>query len=116
MLSPNVTIFTSREDTPNELNGDQFFALVIQLQKSFSNVRLSPQVIFGSGDWTASVARLSGNLANSLAVLEYISPTPNAATNQGFDSWFYTIARWKDGKITHLKFTTDVLGILSQVQ
>ncbi|KAF5500485.1 hypothetical protein CGCS363_v007318 [Colletotrichum siamense] len=116
MLSPNVTIFTSREDTPNGLNSDQFFALVSQLQKSFSNVHLSPQGIFGSGDWTASVARLSGNLTNALAVPEYISPTPIDATNKGFDSWFYTIARWQDGKITHLKFMADVLGILSQVQ
>ncbi|KAH0430650.1 hypothetical protein CcaCcLH18_07685 [Colletotrichum camelliae] len=116
MLSPNVTVFTSREDTPNGLNGDQFFALINQLQKSFSNVHLSPQVIFGSGDWTASVARLRGNLTNVLAVPEYISPTPIAASNHGFDSWFYTIARWQDGKITHLKFMADVLGILSQGQ
>ncbi|KAF0322165.1 hypothetical protein GQ607_010668 [Colletotrichum asianum] len=116
MLSPNVTIFTSREDTPSGLNGDQFFAVVNQLQKSFSNVHLSPQVIFGSGDWTASVARLSGNLTNALALPEYISPTPIAVSNHGFDSWFYTIARWQDGKITHLKFMADVLGILSQVQ
>lgn len=115
-FSPNVTAFTSRDDTPNGLGSEQFLALVEGLRTSFSNVRLTPNTIIGSGDWTASIARLSGTLTGTLSVPEYISSNPIAATGNSFEVWLYTIARWQSGQITHLKLMTDELAILSQVQ
>ncbi|EXK81990.1 hypothetical protein FOQG_13632 [Fusarium oxysporum f. sp. raphani 54005] len=115
-FSPNVTIFTSRDDTPDGLSSEKFLALITRLKRSFSNLRLAPDTIIGSGDWTASIARLSGKHTGALSVLEYISPVPIAATNNTVDVFFYTIARWQNGLITHLKLMVDDLAVLGQLE
>lgn len=115
-FSPNVTIFTSRDDTPGGLNGEQFVALVGGLTASFSDVRLVPNTIISSGDWTATIGRLSGRHTGTLGVPDYISPVPVPATNNTFEAWLYSIARWQNGQMTHLKLMTDELAILGQLQ
>ncbi|KAF5019518.1 hypothetical protein F66182_8460 [Fusarium sp. NRRL 66182] len=115
-LSPNATIFTSREDTPNGLDNQQFLALVERLAASFSDVRLEQETIIGQGDWTASIGRLSGRHTGALEVPGYISDTPIPSLNNTFGVYFYTIARWQNGQVTHLKVMIDVLAILDQIQ
>lgn len=85
-FAQNVTIFTAREDTPNSLTADQFTARFKKLQTSFSDLHISSMAIFGSGDWTASVAKLSGKPTGPLVVPEYVSDSPIPPTNADFDS------------------------------
>jgi hypothetical protein len=97
-FSLNATIFTSRDDSPHGLSSQQFLALAERLTTSFSDVHLSSETLIGSGDWTASIGRLSGRHTGPLNVPEYISPIPIPPTNNTFGIYFYTIARWQDGQ------------------
>ncbi|KAH6663968.1 hypothetical protein F5X68DRAFT_225669 [Plectosphaerella plurivora] len=115
-VSSNITIFTSRDDAPNGLTSDQFITKVQGLQSTFSDVRIVPNTIIGSGDWTATIGRLSGRHTGALNVPDFISPVPIPATNNTFEVWLYSIARWQNGEMTHLKLMTDELAILGQIQ
>ncbi|KAL2669915.1 hypothetical protein Neosp_015081 [[Neocosmospora] mangrovei] len=114
-LSPNVTIFTSRDDGPSGLSSAKFQERIDQWTTALSGLKLTTEVLIGHGDWTASISRLQGTLQGSLRVPEYISISPIRG-NGTFDVWCYTIARWQGGLITHLKLMTDPLTIIEQLE
>lgn len=117
-LSPNATIFVSRDDGAQGRDVESFLALLESYGEAFNEFALRTTTVIGSGDWTATASRLSGTLTGTLSVPEYLSPNPIEPTGEGneFEVWFYSIARWQDGEITHLKIMTDLLTILAFIQ
>ncbi|KAF5024473.1 hypothetical protein F66182_3413 [Fusarium sp. NRRL 66182] len=114
-FSSNATIYASRDDAPDGIGSTQLVSLIDEFTESFSDANHTSTVIIGSGDWTASVGRLSGRHTGTLNIPEYISP-PIPPTNRTFEVWMYTIAHWQDGELTHLKLMIDELAILSQLE
>jgi predicted ester cyclase len=68
----------------------------------------------GSGDWTGTIARLTGTHTGPLQLPGYLAPAPVPATCKTFDV-LHTIARWQDDKITHLRVMPETFGILTRL-
>ena len=96
----------------------EYLDIIHQFRSSFTNLTIQNEPYIqaiGSGDWTATVSRLSGTLTSALQVPGYLANSPIPATGKRFDVLHYTIARWQGGNITHLKIMADPLTIFGQI-
>jgi len=114
-LAQDVIVYGADEAS---IGLDAYLGVVRQARTAFPDLRLSndPYVqTIGSGDWTATIARLTGTHTGQLQLPAWFAPAPVPATGKSIDILHYTIARWQDGTITHLKVMPDLFGILGQL-
>ncbi|KAF7553277.1 hypothetical protein G7Z17_g3749 [Cylindrodendrum hubeiense] len=95
---------------------DQYLDVIKQNKRAFPDLKLASNQVLGSGDWTVAVSTLTGTLTGAFEVPDYLSEAPIQANGNKISVRQFTIARWQDGVITHLKFLNDPLTILAQVQ
>lgn len=116
--SPNIKVYGA--GSGDEVLGlDAYLEIIKQYRSSLTDlmVQNDPYIqLIGSGDWTATVTRLSGKHTGALRVPSYLSDTPIPAKGNSIDTLFYTIARWEGGNITHLKLMPDTFSIIAQLQ
>ncbi|SFM29002.1 ester cyclase [Methanolobus profundi] len=87
----------------------------IEFYKTFpdNHVENRPyKVLFGQGDWTCSVAVLSGTMKGPMKTPEGDEIPP---TNKSFKVDFCTVAHWKDGQIVDEKLFYDLVGVMKQI-
>ncbi|KIM93405.1 hypothetical protein OIDMADRAFT_46214 [Oidiodendron maius Zn] len=115
--SPDIKVYGVGAN--DEILGLEAYLNVIhQYRTSFSNLTIQndPYIqAIGSGDWTATVTKLSGTLTGTLQVPGYLADAAIPATGKSFDVLHYTIARWQKGNTTHIKIMADPFTILSQI-
>ncbi len=70
------------------------------------------KILFGSGDYTCSVARWTGT-----NIGPFMGPDGRTipATNRKFELEFCTVAHWKNGEIVEEKLFYDLVGLLKQL-
>lgn len=73
------------------------------------------RVIVAEGDWTGTVARLTGTQTGPITSPEGMGMPSIPPTNNAFDLNHYTIARWQNGKIAQLKVLFDFPGVIQQL-
>ncbi|KAH8648242.1 hypothetical protein BGZ61DRAFT_488089 [Ilyonectria robusta] len=92
-----------------------FLVRLKSLKKAFPDLHLENKPytqIIAQGDWTATVAMLSGTFKGSLELPAYLG-SPSAKPNgKKFGLLHYTICRWKNGKILEMRINADVFGIV----
>ncbi|WMW23056.1 ester cyclase [Methanolobus mangrovi] len=87
----------------------------IEFYKTFpdNHVENRPyKVLFGQGDWTCSVAVLSGTMKGPMKTPEGEEIPP---TNRKFKVDFCTVAHWKDGQIVEEKLFYDLVSVMRQI-
>lgn len=87
----------------------------IEFYKTFpdNHVENRPyKVLFGQGDWTCSVAVLSGTMKGPMKTPDGKEIPP---TNKKFKVDFCTVAHWKDGEIVEEKLFYDLVGVMRQL-
>lgn len=78
-----------------------------------NHVHNAPYVVaLSDGEWTSSIARLTGTMTGPLTTPDGRVLEP---TNRPFESSFPTIARWVDGKIVEQYELFDTPGIMQQI-
>jgi predicted ester cyclase len=70
------------------------------------------KILFGSGDYTCSVADFTGTMKGPMKGVDGKLIPP---TNKTFKVEFCTVAHWKDGKIVEDKLFYDQVGLLKQI-
>jgi predicted ester cyclase len=87
----------------------------VSMFKTFPDNRVENRpykVLFGSGDWTCSVARFHGTMRDLLTLPDGRMMPP---TGRRFEVDFCTVARWRDGQIVEENLFYDVLGMFEQL-
>lgn len=90
-------------------------AEAIQFFKAFPDQHVGNRpykVLFGGGEWTCSIARLTGTMTGPMQ-----SPDGKeiAPTGKSFDVDFCTVARWVDGKIAEENLMYDLTTFMKQL-
>ncbi|ETS79737.1 hypothetical protein PFICI_09590 [Pestalotiopsis fici W106-1] len=115
-LSPDVAVYGL---TDKPLNAQGYINWLQGMKTAFPNLRLENDPYFrpviGQGDWTATVAFLSGTHQGNLSLPLYISDAPVKPTGENFSLLHFTIARWKEGKIVGMRVNLDLFGILASL-
>lgn len=87
----------------------------VQFFRTFPDNRLENRpykVFFASGDWTCSIARLTGTMTGPLVLADGTEVPP---TGKRFEVDFCTVARWHDGQIVEENLFYDLIGVLQQL-
>lgn len=98
-LGPEALIY-GLTDVP--MNATGYLEWLADMKGAFSDLRLENQPyrqIIGQGDWTATVAMLSGTHDGNLTLPGYLSEKPVPPTGKKFSLLHYTTSRWQNGKI-----------------
>jgi len=70
------------------------------------------RVMFGSGDWTCTIANWKGRMVGPWQGLD---GKVHEATGKTFELEFCTVARWKNGAIVEENLFYDQVGFLRQI-
>jgi hypothetical protein len=70
------------------------------------------RVMFGSGDWTCTIARWKGKM---IGPWRDLNGNVHDATGKTFELEFCTVARWKNGEIAEENLFYDQVGFLRQI-
>lgn len=70
------------------------------------------KILFGQGDWTCSVAELTGTHKGPMMGLD---GNTIQATNKSFKIDFCTVAHWKNGRIVEENLFYDLVGMMKQL-
>lgn len=70
------------------------------------------KVMFGSGDWTRTIAKWKRRMVGPWQGLDWKVHPP---TGKSFELEFCTVARWKDGGIVDEKLFYDQVSVLRQI-
>ena len=70
------------------------------------------RVMFGSGDWTCTIARWKGKMIGPWKGLD---GKVHDATGKMFELEFCTVARWQNGEIVEENLFYDQVGFLRQI-
>jgi len=70
------------------------------------------RVMFGSGDWTCTIARWKGKMIGPWKGLD---GKVHEATGKTFELQFCTVAHWKNGEIVEENLFYDQVGFLRQI-
>lgn len=114
-LSQDVKVY-GITDQPLDLNG--FLAKLKSLKKSFPDLHLENKPyrkIIAQGDWTATVAMLSGTFKGALELPAWFGSSSAKPNGKKFDLLHYTICRWQDGTIVEMRINADVFGIVGSL-
>jgi predicted ester cyclase len=114
-LSQDVKIY-GLTDQPLDLSG--YLMTLKSLKKSFPDLHLENKPyrqIIAQGDWTATVAMLSGTFEGSLELPPYLGVSPAEPNGSKFNLLHYTICRWQNGKILEMRINADVFGIVGSL-
>ncbi|RKK65457.1 hypothetical protein BFJ69_g16270 [Fusarium oxysporum] len=114
-LSQDVKVY-GPTDQPLDLKG--FLATLKSLKKSFPDLHLENRPyrqIIAQGDWTATVAMLSGTFKGPLELPPYLGSSPAKPTGRKFDLLHYTICRWQNGKILEMRINADIFAIVGSL-
>ncbi|EEY23121.1 conserved hypothetical protein [Verticillium alfalfae VaMs.102] len=114
-LSPNLTVY-GLTDTPLSLDG--YLEKLAMLKKAFPDLRLENKPyrqVVAQGDWTATIAMLSGTHQGPLSLPPYLASAPVQPTGKRFDLLHYTICRWQNGLIVDMRINLDTFGILREI-
>lgn len=114
-LSSNLTVY-GLADTPLDLDG--YLKELEMLKTAFPDLRLENKPyrqIIAQGDWTATIAMLSGTHKGPLTLPLYLASAPVQPTGNKFDLLHYTICRWQDGLIVDMRINIDTFGILGEL-
>lgn len=87
----------------------------IDFFKTFPDQKLGNRpyrVFFASGDWTCSVARLTGSMKGPMKTADGKEIPP---TRKPFDVEFYTVAKWHNGQIVEENLMYDLVTFLRQI-
>ena len=68
-------------------------------------------VAFSNGEWTCTVARLTGTMTGSYNASGHVVEP----TGRHFETQFVTMAKWSNGKVTEEYAFLDFPGVLRQV-
>ncbi|RGP71800.1 hypothetical protein FSPOR_3166 [Fusarium sporotrichioides] len=111
-LSPDLKVY-GLTDQPLDVHG--YLKELTRLKGAFPDLHLENRPyrqIIAQGDWTATVAMLSGTFEGPLTLPLYLASTPVKPNGKSFDLLHYTICRWKDGKIVDMRINADIFGII----
>lgn len=114
-LSKDLKVY-GLTDQPLDVKG--YLATLKSLKKSFPDLHIENKPyrqIIAQGDWTATVAMLSGTFEGPLELPSYLSSSPAKSNGKKFDLLHYTICRWQDGKIVEMRINADTFGILGSL-
>ena len=92
-LSPNITVYGLDD---NGLDLKSYLHALSMLKTAFPDLRLENRPyrqIIGQGDWTATMAMLSGTHQGLLVLPSYLASSPIPPTNRKFNLLHYTICR-----------------------
>jgi hypothetical protein len=112
--SEHVAVYWPGQSTPtrerhnHEAEAKEFF-------KTFPDnhiVNDPYKTMFGQGDWTCTIADLTGTMKGTMkgADGKIIPPT-----NRSFKVDFCTVAHWKNGEILEEKLFYDLIGLMKQI-
>ncbi|KAH7381031.1 hypothetical protein BKA64DRAFT_764882 [Cadophora sp. MPI-SDFR-AT-0126] len=111
-LSPHVTVY-GFDDEGSNLEG--LLEQLKALKTAFPDLQIGNkpyrQVIV-QGEWTTTIAMLSGTHEGALTLPVYLAAAPVAATGRKFNLLHYTICRWRDGQIVEMRVNIDWFGII----
>ncbi|KAF5251455.1 hypothetical protein FOXYS1_14775 [Fusarium oxysporum] len=114
-LSKDLKVY-GLTDQPLDVKG--YLAALKSLKKSFPDLHLENKPyrqIIAQGDWTATVAMLSGTFEGPLELPSYLGSSPAKPNGKKFDLLHYTICRWEDGKIVEMRINADIFGIVGSL-
>jgi hypothetical protein len=90
-------------------------AEAVEFFKTFPDNRVENDpymILFGSGEWTCSVAKFGGTMKGPMNGPDGKVIPP---TNRRFEVEFCTVAHWKNGEIVEEKLFYDLVGMLRQI-
>ena len=70
------------------------------------------KIAFGEGDWTCSIADLTGTMKGPMKGADGKTIPP---TNKKFKVEFCTVALWKNGEIVAERLFYDLVGLMKQI-
>ncbi|KAH7254365.1 uncharacterized protein BKA55DRAFT_510361 [Fusarium redolens] len=111
-LSTNATVYGFNDEG---LNVDGWLKQLQVLKKAFPDLRINNKPykqVIAQGEWTATIAMLSGTHNGALELPVYLASEPVAATGKKFELLHYTICRWRDGQIVEMRVNIDWFGIV----
>ncbi|KAJ3523023.1 hypothetical protein NM208_g12615 [Fusarium decemcellulare] len=114
-LSPDLQVY-GLTDRPLDLK--EFLKQLKDLKKAFPDLHLENRPyrqVIAQGDWTATVAMLSGTFKGPLTLPLYLASAPVKPNGNKFDLLHYTICRWQGGKIVDMRINADVFGIMGSL-
>ena len=83
--------------------------------KTFPDQRLANRpyrIFFASGDFTCSVARMTGTMKGPMKAPDGTEIPP---TGKSFDVDFYTVAKWDNGQIVEENLMYDLVTFMKQI-
>ncbi|KAJ4277972.1 hypothetical protein NW764_008006 [Fusarium oxysporum] len=111
-LSPDLKVYGL---TDQPLNVQGFVKQLKVLKQAFPDLHLENRPyrqVVAQGDWTATVAMLSGTFKGPLTLPLYLASAPIKPNGKKFDLLHYTICRWQNGKIVEMRVNVDTFGII----
>ncbi len=97
----------TREKHNHEAEAKEFF-------KTFPDnhiVNNPYKILFGSGDWTCTVADFTGTMKGSMKSGGKVIPP----TNKSFKVEFCTVAHWRNSEILEERLFYDLVGLMKQI-
>lgn len=70
------------------------------------------KILFASGDWTCSIARITGTMRGPMKGPDGRDIPP---TNKSYDVDFCTVARWDNGQIVEENLFYDLVSFMKQI-
>jgi SnoaL-like polyketide cyclase len=108
-----VVYWPGREGTPTQ-GGRDHRAESIRFCAAFpdNKVKHPYDILFGDGEFTASITRMTGTFTGPL---ELPDGTVIEPTGESFEVVFSTIARWRDGKVVEEYLKYDNASFMQQL-
>jgi predicted ester cyclase len=114
-FAEGITVYGSSEAPTG---ADAYLRDTERVREAFPDLHLynDPyRVVVAEGDWTGTVARMTGTQTGPITSPEGMDMPTIPPTNRAFDLNHYTIARWQNGEIVQLKILFDFVGVLQQL-
>jgi ketosteroid isomerase-like protein len=112
--APDTVVYWPGQPEPTRGRRDHR-AESIELFKTFPDNRvgnLPYKTLFGSDDWTCSIARFTGTMTGPMKGADGKEIPP---TGKSFDVDFCTVAHWRDGLIVEENLFYDLVTFLRQI-
>ncbi len=114
-FADGITVYGAGE---KPMGADAYLQDTQRILAAFPDLRFHTdpyRVIVGEGDWTGTVARLTGTHTGLITSPEGMDLPTVPPTGKTINLNHYTIARWQNGEIAQLKVMFDFVGVLQQL-